>query len=387
MARRKDPLTETQVEIPESPAPGSAAAQDGLASDALPPEPAPDAPPASPDGSAPLPTDALAAEIVPPSVPPRPPTPPRRRGLGIFGPLLGGALAAAGGFAVSHYNLLNLASPAPVVDLAPLAQADQDQAAALATLRGDLDALSTRLATLESTPAAQPDTARLDALDDRLAAIETLPQDGTASTAALASRLADLEQRLAAQPPAADQAEVDAALARLAEAEAAATRRAEEAAAAAAEATRAAGLDRLRDAVATGAGFQAELDALDDPDLTATLAPHAAGVPTLESLQSDFPEAARQALQLARASATEDGWGARLTDFFAAQTGARSLTPREGTDPDAILSRAEFALSEGRLADALAEVQALQDPIRAPFADWIARAQARLAVTAALEGN
>ena len=75
------------------------------------------------------------------------------------------------------------------------------------------------------------------------------------------------------------------------------------------------------------------------------------------------------------------------TDFLAAQTGARSLTPREGTDPDAILSRAEFALSEGRLADALAEVTTLPDPIRAPFSDWIARAEARLAVTAALEAK
>ncbi len=377
MARRKDPLTEstaeTSVEIPAGSAPDS---------------PATAAEPAT------VPPDALAAEIVPPvTAPPAPepatpaPASARRRGLGIFGPLLGGALAAAGGFALSHYDVLDLAPSAPVVDLAPLTQADQEQSTALTALRTDLEALSGRLATLETAPAAVPDTARLDALDQRLSAIESLPQDGTASTAALASRLAELEQRLAAQPPAADQAEVDAALARLAEAEAEAARRAEEAAAAAAQATRAAALDRLRDAVASGAGFQAELEALADPDLTATLAPHAAGVPTLETLRADFPEAARQALQLARANATEDGWGARLTDFLAAQTGARSLTPREGTDPDAILSRAEFALSEGRLADALAEVTTLPDPIRAPFSDWIARAEARLAVTAALEAK
>jgi len=374
MARRKDPLTEAATEPPVQPA-------ESPAPDSPPPvvEPLPD----------PAPPDAVAAEIVPPPPEPTPtPPPPRRGGLGIFGPLLGGALAAAGGFALSHYNLLGMAPPpAPVVDLAPLVQADQDQSAALTTLRGDLDALSSRLATLESAPGAEPDTARLDALDQRLATIESLPQDGTASTAALAARLADLEQRLAAQPSAADQAEVDAALARLAEAEAAATRRADEAAAAASEATRAAALGRLRDAAVSGAAFQAELDALGDPDLTAALARHAEGVPTLATLQAEFPEPARQTLQRARASATEDGWGARLTDFLAAQTGARSLTPREGTDPDAILSRAEFALSEGRLADALSEVRSLDDPLRAPFADWIARAEARLAVTAALEGN
>lgn len=375
MARRKDPLTEAEGDRPEGTAPESTAAA-----------------PAHP-----IPEDALAAELAPPNdapepAPPPPPPPPpaevRRRGPGIFGPLLGGALAALGGFALSHYNVLGFApAPAPAVDLAPLTRTDEVQAAALAALRSEVEALAGRLSSVEAAPEAQPDTARLDALDQRLAAIEALPEGGDASTAALAARLAALERELAAAPPAVDQAEVDAALARLAEAEAEAARRADEAAAAAEAAAQRTRLDQLREAVASGAGFQAELAALDDPDLTAALAPHADGIATLAALQANFPEAAREALQLARANATEDGWGARLTDFLAAQTGARSLTPREGSDPDAILSRAEFALSEGRVADALAEVMALEEPIRAPFADWIARAEARLAVTAALGGK
>ena len=55
------------------------------------------------------------------------------------------------------------------------------------------------------------------------------------------------------------------------------------------------------------------------------------------------------------------------------------------TSPDAILSRAEFALSESRVADALAELDAL-DPAVKPLLDpWIAQAKAHLAVAAALQ--
>lgn len=376
MARRKDPLTEAEAEAAAETPAELAAESPSLHPDALPP-------------------DALAAEVLPhpdaapaDAAPIPPPPPPPRRGPGILGPLLGGALAALGGFALSHYNVFGLVPPpAPPADLAPLAQADQDQTAALAALRSELESTTARLATLEGAAAPQPDTARLDGLDQRLAAIETLPQDGDAGTAALAARLARLEQQISAQPPVADQAEVDAALARLAEAEAEASRRASEATAAAEAAAHKAQLDQLREAVTSGASFEAELAALDDPDLTATLSPHAAGVPTLAALQADFPEAARQSLQLARANAPNTGWGGRLTDFLAAQTGARSLTPREGDDPDAVLSRAEFALSEGRLADALAEARILDDTIRAPLVGWITRAEARLTVLAALEGK
>jgi hypothetical protein len=121
--------------------------------------------------------------------------------------------------------------------------------------------------------------------------------------------------------------------------------------------------------------------------MTEALAPFAAGVATQDSLQGAFPDLARQVLALARDGAEADGWGSRLVDFLAAQTGARSLTPREGADPDAVLSRAEFALGEGRLADALAEIRALDPALRAPFDPWVTQAEARLAALAALEGR
>jgi hypothetical protein len=74
----------------------------------------------------------------------------------------------------------------------------------------------------------------------------------------------------------------------------------------------------------------------------------------------------------------------RITAFLRAQTGARSLTPREGNDPDAILSRAEAALREGDLVATLAELDALPAEGAARLAEWRAQAEARLAASQAV---
>jgi hypothetical protein len=109
------------------------------------------------------------------------------------------------------------------------------------------------------------------------------------------------------------------------------------------------------------------------------------GAPTLVQLQDSFPDAAREALRLARESSTDDGWGDRFLDFLASQTGARPLIPLEGDTPDAILSRADFALSEGRVADAVAELDPLDASIKAALDPWLASAQAHLAASATLQ--
>jgi len=57
--------------------------------------------------------------------------------------------------------------------------------------------------------------------------------------------------------------------------------------------------------------------------------------------------------------------------------GARSVTPREGDDPDAILSRAEASVMRGRLGEALAEIEALPQVARDAMEDWIAQARTR----------
>ncbi|NCM97487.1 MAG: hypothetical protein GW948_09390, partial [Rhodobacterales bacterium] len=106
--------------------------------------------------------------------------------------------------------------------------------------------------------------------------------------------------------------------------------------------------------------------------------------PTLAALQAAFPEAARAALDAALRADMGTSLTQRMTAFLRTQTGARSLTPREGTDPDAVLSRAEAALLGGDLAGAQAEIGALPPEAQAAMADWQALAERRLAATDAL---
>ncbi len=353
-----------------------------------------------------IPTEPFVAEVVVEPAPatspdqgvqaegdpvPQSPLAPRRPG--IFGPLIGGALAAIGGFALSHFNVFGLdTSSADVVAIAArLDEAATQQTTAQQTLGADIDAISKRVAALESaSPGTAPDLSRLDALDQRLAAIEAIPADGTASTAALTAKIEELEQRLTALPTVDASPELEQklndALARLTEAETSATAREAEADAAATTAVRDKALDALGDTVGSGQPFTAELQALADPALSELLGPMAeTGVPTLSTLQETFPEAARQALQTARDLGSQDGWGDRLMDFLAAQTGARPLTPLVGDTPEAILSRAEYALSEARVSDALAELDPLDPAVKAPIDPWIAQAQAYLVAAAALQ--
>lgn len=318
--------------------------------------------------------------------------PPLRSGM--LGPVLGGALAAIGGFGLSHFNVFGLSLPNQTPDLVALSERLDAAFAALEARQASqqtaqteaLEDLTARVEAVEVIPAA--DLSGLDDLDQRLQAIEELPPGGDASTVALATKLADLERKLAAAPAAgADTAEVEAALARLAAVEAEAQARADAATAAAEAATEARAHEVLAAAAATAAGFEAELAAVADPDLQARLAPFVAGVASMADLQVAFPDAARTALQVARGTDETAGWTTRLMDFLGAQTGARSLSPRDGDGADAILSRAEFALGEGRLADALAELAALSPEVQAPLADWRALAEARLAVDTALAGE
>uniref|UniRef100_UPI0037C662F9 COG4223 family protein n=1 Tax=Roseovarius salis TaxID=3376063 RepID=UPI0037C662F9 len=95
---------------------------------------------------------------------------------------------------------------------------------------------------------------------------------------------------------------------------------------------------------------------------------------------------ARAALAAARDAAAREGDTGGLTGFLRTQLGVRSLEPREGDDPDAVLSRAEAAVGQGRLTDALAEIETLPDVARAELEDWTQRARQRLdAVAAARE--
>ena len=105
------------------------------------------------------------------------------------------------------------------------------------------------------------------------------------------------------------------------------------------------------------------------------------GIPTLAALRADFPPAARQALAVTRGTGNES-----VGDFFKTQLGIRSLEPKDGGDPDAVLSRAEAAVAENNLATALDEIAALPEEAQAELSDWTAAAQTRLTTVEAARG-
>ena len=126
-----------------------------------------------------------------------------------------------------------------------------------------------------------------------------------------------------------------------------------------------------------------DLAALMQKDVPAALKFVRNGTPTLLILQSDFPPLARAALATARSEGVsgevESGW----VKFLRNQFDVRSVSPKEGNGTDAILSRAEATLGQGRLADTLAELGALPEVVRAELSDWITMAEFRLGALAA----
>ncbi len=309
---------------------------------------------------------------------------------------IGGALAAIFGFGLAQ--VLPGGWPLRGTDAIEATLAEQatviaDQQAELARLGTALDAppatdpeLAERLAALESVvPAPYDDAAladRMTAIEGRMTAIEALPADGSgASPAAIAALQAEVAALREGSGTSADvTAAAEAAEARLVEAEqrAEALRAAAEADAARAE-TRSA-LRQIDVALETGGPFSSALSAFDATAAIPTvLADNAAtGLPTITDLQATFPDAARAALEASLRADMGESWSERVGSFLQSQTGARSLTPREGDDPDAVLSRAEAILGEGRPADALTELATLPPEGLAAMAEWSAQVQLHL---------
>ena len=303
-------------------------------------------------------------------------------GAGFLPLLLGGVVAGAIGYGVATYFPMNDGS----VDVSVQMQAQTDQLAALEAKLADIPAVDlsgveAQIASVGDQAAALSgaiDTNFAD-LDARLTEVEKRPgADGTLSDTALAAYQheleqlrADLEIQQATMMSAVAQAETDLAAAR-AEAEALE----QEALASAEAAASRAALNRVSTAIETGAPFA---DALGDlgGDLPAALSSAAEnGVATTAELTSDFPAAARAALATARAEGVSDESGG-LGGFLRNQFDVRSTAPQEGSSPDAVLSRAEAAIKEGRVADALAEIEALPEVARAEMTDWTAQATER----------
>lgn len=352
-----------------------------------------------------------------------PPPPVRRRGGGAFlGTVLGGILAAGAGFGLARMvpggwpvqgnSALEAQIKAQEDSLAGLkaqlsdlaARPVEDSTEEIAALKSELQKMiADSAAVVDPVPMIAEATgdiqASIAALDGRLTEIEKRPVGfagagvSSAAIAAYDRQLQDLRAQIAAQNGQGSDiaAQIEAvaadAKAQLAAAAQDAERLKAEAEAAVQTATTGAAMGRIRAAIEAGgpyAGAVADLTALGmqiPPDI-AGLAE--TGVPTLTELQRSFPAVARDALSAALRAQTATGWDDRLTAFLRTQTGARSLSPRDGTDPDAVLSRAEGLLADGDIAATLAELGTLPAAAKDVLAPWVTEAESRQKAIAAM---
>ncbi|MBK5926559.1 hypothetical protein [Rhodobaculum claviforme] len=299
-------------------------------------------------------------------------------------------------------------------DLGGMAAQIERQSARLGAMEQGVSQLEGGLATqgdrLDTLEAAVADTPGTDALADLSARTDTLAE----TVAALEARIAEIDDLPLASDPEArailqgfrdevsglraelQQASERAdALIAAAEAEAARADAAEaELGGIAAEAATAEAMARARSALrlvqaafANGGSFAGPIAVIEDigVEIPTTLALMAEeGVPTPTGLMDSYPEAAREALQIALRDVTDKTLPERMTAFLRLQFGMRSVTPREGSDADAILSRAEAALLAGALDEVLAEIATLPPQARMPLEGWAARVETRREAEAAL---
>ncbi|WP_420557463.1 hypothetical protein [Roseovarius sp.] len=320
------------------------------------------------------------------SLPATAPQPAKGAGAGSM--ILGGVVAGAIGFAAAYFGVAQQVIPRDEVligDVGALNQRVEEQS-------GTIDALTEKVGGITNTDdsALQAQVEALGTLSDRVAETEQQIED-------LAARLGDVEQRpvsesadaatitayenelnAAREEFAAQRAELEDLIAQAKQTETVADE-------AAVAAMQRAAISRVQAALDNGTGFAGAVAELQDtdvevPDTLTSVAEE--GVATLSSLQESFPDAARAALDASR-DVTGEGTG--LKGFLKSQLGARSLEPREGDDPDAVLSRAEAAVRDGRLQDALAEIETLPEEGRAELSDWAGRAAERLEAVGAAQ--
>lgn len=401
------PLTGTAEPVPE---PDRAAEPVGpAAAGTIGFDPGPAAEPSKADESAANPAATRSTPLPPVPVAPRATV----QKVGFVPLVLGGAVAAALGFGAAWLWLGQSDDTGATAALQTTIDAQAGRIteleAAVGAIPGgpDLTPLESRIDESQTTLGGQIDAigTRLDdglsALDARLTALERQPEsDGTLADAAIASwqtELDGLRSEIAAQQARMDDiastaeenlAAVQAdAQAELEATRAAADRVEQDAQAATQTAVSRAALARIQVAVESGVPFQVALNDLADtgadiPDVLSRTAPD--GVPTMAQLRDAYPESARAALATARSEGLADTTASTGVAFLRSQFNVRSVAPRGGDDPDAILSRAEAAVSDNRLTDAVAEVEALPEVARAEMSGWLALAQTRADAMAAV---
>ncbi len=264
---------------------------------------------------------------------------------------------------------------ARIPDLAPLEQRltqldDSSSAAnaAMAGISGDVKSISDGLADLDS----------------RLTALEKRPVEDNVSREAIAAyerEMSSLTDRVGGI-----RAEVEALLEDAKSYEASARDQRDAAESSALEAEKLSAVALLRATAASGAPFASEgaaVSALGIAVPAAVTEAAEAGVASLASLTDAFPDAARAALVAAREETKGTGG---LSGYLQRQFGARSVAPRDGDDPDAVLSRAEAAVQSGDVAGAVDLIGTLPEAAQTVLGTWVSEANTRLAVLAAIDG-
>lgn len=300
----------------------------------------------------------------------------------VFMPMLfGGLVAGAIGFGAGTY--MN-------------GQANQSLETQIGGLERRIEELSTQIAAepeidltpLNDTIATQGEVltavgADLAALSDRVDVIERQPSgDGTLQETAIAAYERDIQalRDQLAEQQAEMQSMMSAATQQLQQTQQEAQAIEDQTVSAAKAATARSALARIQTALDSGGPFGAilaELEAVSDEPMPDALVAVQDGAPTLAALAAEFPDAARAALSTARAEGASGEETTGFSAFLRNQFSVRSVEPQEGNSVDAILSRAQAALGEGRLNDTLAEVASLPEVARADLSDWIAQAELR----------
>ncbi len=151
----------------------------------------------------------------------------------------------------------------------------------------------------------------------------------------------------------------------------------------------------LSQAAQSSRPFAGEVDALrrllpDSADLSALAAYAAAGAPSRAALAMQLDDQADRVAVAARTPPKDSGVLANVAHMLAAVFTIRRVDRTIGSDPDAILARAQRMADDGDLEGAVQEIDALSPEGRAAASDWRAQAERRIAIdrlTAAIRAN
>ena len=120
---------------------------------------------------------------------------------------------------------------------------------------------------------------------------------------------------------------------------------------------------------------------LKAPDILRNLAE--TGIPTMKNLTESFPEFSRLALSADRNEKEKEDF--KFLTFLKSQFQARSTIPRQGSDPDAVLSRSEAFLKSNDLEKSLFELTQLDGVASKVMEPWRISAENRIESLLAVE--